>query len=347
MLRKDIKQVICSLVSELDFYFEERGFKRRKNGLIYVRKVGTTIQKIDMVFFSNPSYYQNVLAHIYPHMEILFPNVNSTAKIFASKLIPEKWLDKFTIRQPIQIYSNSEDFCLKDISNYECLKEEMLAFLKEYTMPLLEQLTCEKDYLTLWYSTMTIFKKKATDIQETKKLPMLSSQRRCPQMAGRKSDFTLPTLDELFTTQELRDDAKLSKIRDIPLELIDDFPGHPFKVRDDEDMIQLVESVKERGVITPATVRPKEDVRYELVSGNRRKRACELAGFDTLRCEVVDLDRDAATILMVESNFQRSQILPSEKAFAYKMRLEAMKRQAGRPSKENASPLATNKKEGF
>ena len=166
-------------------------------------------------------------------------------------------------------------------------------------------------------------------------------------MAGRESDFTLPTLDELFTTQELRDDAKLSKIRDIPLELIDDFPGHPFKVRDDEDMIQLVESVKERGVITPATVRPKEDVRYELVSGNRRKRACELAGFDTLRCEVVDLDRDAATILMVESNFQRSQILPSEKAFAYKMRLEAMKRQAGRPSKENASPLATNKKEGF
>ena len=166
-------------------------------------------------------------------------------------------------------------------------------------------------------------------------------------MAGRKSDFTLPTLDDLFSTQELRDDAKLSKIRDIPLELIDDFPDHPFKVRDDEDMIQLVESVKERGVITPATVRPKEDVRYELVSGNRRKRACELAGFDTLRCEVVDLDRDAATVLMVESNYQRSQILPSEKAFAYKMRLEAMKRQAGRPSKENASPLATNKKEGF
>ena len=161
-------------------------------------------------------------------------------------------------------------------------------------------------------------------------------------MAGRKSDFTLPTLDELFTTQELRDDAKLSKIRDIPLELIDDFPGHPFKVRDDEDMIQLVESVKERGVITPATVRPKEDVRYELVSGNRRKRACELAGFDTLRCEVVDLDRDAATVLMVESNYQRSQILPSEKAFAYKMRLEAMKRQAGRPSKDNSAPVVQN-----
>lgn len=161
-------------------------------------------------------------------------------------------------------------------------------------------------------------------------------------MAGRKSDFTLPTLDELFTTQELRDDAKLSKIRDIPLELIDDFPGHPFKVRDDEDMIQLVESVKERGVITPATVRQKEDGRYELISGHRRKRACELAGFENLRCEVVDLDRDAATVLMVESNYQRSQILPSEKAFAYKMRLEAMKRQAGRPSKENSVPVAQN-----
>ena len=161
-------------------------------------------------------------------------------------------------------------------------------------------------------------------------------------MAGRKSDFTLPTLDDLFSTQELRDDAKLSKIRDIPLELIDDFPDHPFKVRDDEDMIQLVESVKERGVITPATVRQKEDGRYELVSGHRRKRACELAGFEALRCEVVDLDRDAATVLMVESNYQRSQILPSEKAFAYKMRLEAMKRQAGRPSKENSVPVAQN-----
>ena len=165
-------------------------------------------------------------------------------------------------------------------------------------------------------------------------------------MTGRKSDFTLPTLDDLFSTQELRDDAKLSKIRDIPLELIDDFPDHPFKVRDDEDMIQLVESVKERGVITPATVRQKEDGRYELISGHRRKRACELAGFEALRCEVVDLDRDAATVLMVESNYQRSQILPSEKAFAYKMRLEAMKRQAGRPSKENASPLATNFAQG-
>ena len=160
-------------------------------------------------------------------------------------------------------------------------------------------------------------------------------------MAGRKSDFTLPTntLDELFSSQEERDEAKLSKIRDIPLEEIDDFPDHPFKVREDEDMFQLVESIKERGVITPATVRQKEDGRYELISGHRRKRACELAGFETLRCEVVDLDRDEATILMVESNFQRSQILPSEKAHAYKMRLDAMKRQAGRPRKENSSPV--------
>ena len=160
-------------------------------------------------------------------------------------------------------------------------------------------------------------------------------------MAGRKSDFTLTRLDDLFTTQAQREEERLSKIRDIPLELIDDFPDHPFKVRDDEDMQQLVESIKERGVITPATVRQKEDGRYELVSGRRRKRASELAGFETLRCEVVDLNRDEATILMVESNFQRSQILPSEKAFAYKMRLDAMKRQAGRPAK-NYSPVGNN-----
>ena len=163
-------------------------------------------------------------------------------------------------------------------------------------------------------------------------------------MAGRKSDFVLSTksLDDLFSTQEERDEAKLQKIRDIPLTEIDDFPDHPFQVREDEDMFQLVESIKERGVITPATVRQKEDGRYELVSGHRRKKACELAGFETLRCEVVELTRDEATILMVESNFQRSQILPSEKAFAYKMRLEAMKRQAGRPSKENLVPVGQN-----
>ena len=124
-------------------------------------------------------------------------------------------------------------------------------------------------------------------------------------MAGRKSDFTLPTLDDLFSTQELRDDAKLSKIRDIPLELIDDFPDHPFKVKLDEDMMQLVESVKERGIITPVTLRPKEDGRYEIVSGHRRKKACELAGFETVKAEVREMTRDEAIILMVESNFQR------------------------------------------
>ena len=150
-------------------------------------------------------------------------------------------------------------------------------------------------------------------------------------MSGRKSDFTLPTLDDIFSTQKQRDEEKLVKIRDIPLEQIDDFPNHPFKVRDnDEDMIQLVESITERGVITPATVRKKDDGRYELISGHRRKRASELAGFNTLRCEVVELTREEATILMVESNFQRSQILPSEKAFAYKMRLDAMNSQGQR-----------------
>lgn len=170
----------------------------------------------------------------------------------------------------------------------------------------------------------------------------LNLQRKCSPMTGIKSDFTLTTLDDLFSIQEQRDDEKLSKIRDIPINEIDDFPEHPFKVRDDEDMLQLVESVKERGVITPATVRQKQDDRYELISGHRRKRACELAGFETLRCEVVDLSRNEATILMVESNFQRSQILPSEKAFAYKLRLDAMKRQACRPSKENVSPVGIN-----
>ena len=161
-------------------------------------------------------------------------------------------------------------------------------------------------------------------------------------MPKRKSDFDLPKYDDLFSTQEEREEAKLDKIRDIQLELIDDFPDHPFHVRDDEDMQQLVDSIKSRGVLTPAVLREKEDGRYELVSGHRRKRACELAGLSTLRSEIKDLSRDEAIIYMVESNFQRSSILPSEKAFSYKMRMEAMKRQAGRPKKENASPLGTN-----
>ena len=149
-------------------------------------------------------------------------------------------------------------------------------------------------------------------------------------MAGRQAGFTLPPFEDLFSTQQEREDDNLSKIKEIPLTEIDDFPDHPFKVLDDEDMESLVESVKDRGIITPATVTKKADGRYELVSGHRRKRACELAGLSTLRCEIVELTRDEATILMVESNFQRSQILPSEKAFAYKMRLDAMKRQGQR-----------------
>ena len=157
-----------------------------------------------------------------------------------------------------------------------------------------------------------------------------------------KIDLGLTGYDELFMNDTERMETKLPNIYDIPLELIDDFPDHPFKVRDDEDMMQLVESVKERGIITPVTLRPKEDGRYEIVSGHRRKKACELAGFETVKAEVREMTRDEAIILMVESNFQRSQILPSEKAFAYKMRLEAMKRQAGRPSKENSVPVAQN-----
>lgn len=168
-------------------------------------------------------------------------------------------------------------------------------------------------------------------------------------MAKKKSDFTLPTLDSLFSTQQEREYEKLDKIRDIPLELIDDFPDHPYKVKDDEDMIQLTESIKERGVLTPAVLRQKDDGRYELVSGHRRKRACELAGLTTLRSEIKELTRDEAIMYMVESNFQRTTILPSEKAFAYKMRLEAMNRQGKRSDLTSTpleSKLRTNEKFG-
>lgn len=147
---------------------------------------------------------------------------------------------------------------------------------------------------------------------------------------GKRPEITLPKLDDLFSSQESREEESLSKIRDIPLEMIDDFPDHPFKVKDDEDMMHLVESVIEHGILVPAILRMKEDGRYELIAGHRRKRACQLAGLDTLRSEVVDLDRDEATIYMVDSNLQRTTILPSEKAFSYKMRLEAMKRQGKR-----------------
>ena len=163
---------------------------------------------------------------------------------------------------------------------------------------------------------------------------------------NKRTEIELTAYDDLFETDESRAEANLSKIREIPISEIDEFPDHPFKVLMNEDMEQLVESVSRSGVMTPATVRQKEDGRYELISGHRRKKACELAGLETLKCEVKELTHDEAIIVMVESNLQRTTILPSEKAFAYKMRLEAMKRQAGRPPKENASPLATNLSKG-
>ena len=147
---------------------------------------------------------------------------------------------------------------------------------------------------------------------------------------SRETKIELTAYDDLFETDQSREEAALSKIRDIPIAEIDEFPDHPFKVLMDEDMEQLVDSIKRSGVMTPATVRLKEDGRYELISGHRRKKACELAGLETLKCEVKELTRDEAIIVMVESNLQRSAILPSEKAFAYKMRLEAMNRQGKR-----------------
>ena len=147
---------------------------------------------------------------------------------------------------------------------------------------------------------------------------------------SRENKIELTAYDDLFETDESRAEANLSKIREIPIAEIDEFPDHPFKVLMNEDMEQLVESVSRSGVMTPAMVRQKEDGRYELISGHRRKKACELAGLETLKCEVKELTRDEAIIVMVESNLQRSTILPSEKAFAYKMRLEAMNRQGER-----------------
>lgn len=165
-------------------------------------------------------------------------------------------------------------------------------------------------------------------------------------MAGRReSKIELTAYDDLFQTDESREEAKLSTIRDVPVSEIDEFPDHPFKVLMDEDMEQLVESIKRNGVMTPATVRLKENGRYELISGHRRKRACEIAGLDTLKCEIKELSLDEAIIVMVESNLQRSAILPSEKAFAYKMRLDAMKRQ-GERTDLTSSPMATKSASG-
>ena len=149
-------------------------------------------------------------------------------------------------------------------------------------------------------------------------------------------------LGQIFSDDHEITGNRIPKILQIPLDMIDEFPDHPFQVRLDEDMDQLVESIKERGVITPVTLRKKEDGRYETVSGHRRVKASELAGLDTVPAEIKDLTRDEAIILMVDSNLQRSTILPSEKAKSYKMRLEAMKRQAGRPPKNNLVPVGQN-----
>lgn len=159
---------------------------------------------------------------------------------------------------------------------------------------------------------------------------------------NRGIEMKLPSADDLFTTQEQREQDKRENVREIPLAEISDFPNHPFKVKEDEKMLEMADSVKEHGVLMPALVRPKPEGGYEMVAGHRRKMASELAGKEDIPCLVRNLSDDEAILIMVDSNLQREEVLPSEKAFAYKMKLDAMKRQAGRPSKENLSPVATN-----
>ncbi len=161
-------------------------------------------------------------------------------------------------------------------------------------------------------------------------------------MAKSNASGLLTSLDNLFTTQEQRDAAKRDVVLDLPLDQIGDFPNHPFKVRQDDAMMEMMESVQLHGVLVPGLVRQLADGSYQMVSGHRRKLASRLAGLDTLPCIVRDLTDDEAIIVMVDSNLQREKVLPSEKAFAYKMKLEAMRRQAGRPSKGNAAPVGQN-----
>lgn len=161
-------------------------------------------------------------------------------------------------------------------------------------------------------------------------------------MAKNSAADLLTSVDDLFTTQAERDEAKRETVRDIPLSEISDFPNHPFKVRMDDAMMEMAESVKQYGVLVPAMVRPKPEGGYEMVSGHRRKLASELAQKAEMPCLVRELTDDEAIIIMVDSNLQREKVLPSEKAFAYKMKLEAMKRQAGRPRKDNPAPLEPN-----
>ena len=165
-------------------------------------------------------------------------------------------------------------------------------------------------------------------------------------MAKSNASEMLTSLDSLFTTQEQRDEAKRDSVQDIPISQISDFPEHPFKVKQDEAMLEMAESVRQYGVLVPGLVRQLADGSYQMVSGHRRKLASRLAGLDTLPCIVRDLTDDEAIIVMVDSNLQREKVLPSEKAFAYKMKLEAMRRQAGRPSKENGVPVGHHFQQG-
>ena len=164
-------------------------------------------------------------------------------------------------------------------------------------------------------------------------------------MAESKRSIKLTSLDDLFSTEESRTEADKERIQDIPIAEIDDFPNHPFHVDIDDAMREMAESVKRFGVLSPAVARQKENGRYELISGHRRKKACELAGIDKMPVIVRNMDRDEAIIFMVDSNLQRERLLPSEKAFSYKMRLEAMKRKAGRPTLNNYSPVGNNLQE--
>ena len=165
-------------------------------------------------------------------------------------------------------------------------------------------------------------------------------------MAKSNASEMLTSLDSLFTTQEQRDEAKRDSVQDIPISQISDFPEHPFKVKQDEAMLEMAESVRQYGVLVPGLVRQLDDGSYQMVSGHRRKMASELAGRDTIPCIVRDLTDDEVVIIMVDSNLQRERVLPSEKAFAYKMKLDAMRRQAGRPSKENGVPLGHHFQQG-
>ena len=157
----------------------------------------------------------------------------------------------------------------------------------------------------------------------------------------RKSDFTLPTLDDLFSTQAERDDAKLERVRNIPLAELHPFKGHPFKVQNNEEMQRMIESIRKVGAITPALARPLPDGGYELISGHRRLAACQVLGVETMPVIVRELSDDEAVIAMVDANLQRETILPSEKAFAYKMKRDAMKRKAGRLEKNLGGKKST------